>query len=96
MDESGFARTVSESVKVQEKVDQGRIQYESFEDIWDGLTWLLARRGHLLGEKIKEYRIYKPKTPEGTWTVPSVTVLYKVTETEIQIIDIMIAEIEDV
>ncbi|MBD1871831.1 hypothetical protein H6F95_31910 [Cyanobacteria bacterium FACHB-471] len=89
-DDQWFAKTIVESDKAQEIVDRARTEYDSFEEVWDGLTWLLARKGAEIGEEYQGQRIYKTRGVDGAWTVPSILVLYKVKEHEVEILSILV------
>ena len=86
-----FARTVSEPLRVQQIVDAARLEYEGFEEIWDGLVWYLARKADEIGEDYRGVRIYKTRGVDSDWTVPSILVAYQVKENEVEIVTIIVS-----
>lgn len=92
------ARTISEPVEVQQAVDAARMEYDRFEEAWDALTWLLARKGHEIGaHRVHdgiEYRLHKQAGVTGINMVPAITCLYTVTVNEVEIIAIRVSEPE--
>ena len=69
---------VVESPKVTELIEQAIAADPRIAELWDGLTWLVARSGHKIGEPIsfqgKIHRIYKTlPTKSG---LPSLRIVY--------------------
>jgi hypothetical protein len=92
---SWLARTIIESENVQQKVDEASEQYERFSEAWQGLTWLLARKGDEIGLRKAnndgvEYRLHKQAGVFGENIVPEITCLFTVTQNEIEIVEIKI------
>ena len=86
------ARSVVESPSVEERVDKLRKSHERFEDVFDGLKWLLARNGDILGQAIsasgdKSFRVYKTPLPVIE-ELSEMRVVYKVTDETIELIDL--------
>lgn len=88
-------RTIVEELDVSEQLDLYREKYPRFEEIWDGLTWLLARNPDLPGSatwvgddgKASNYRAYALRGDELADT-PDVWVVYAYTETEVIILGV--------
>jgi hypothetical protein len=82
------ARTIVEDDKVQTAADGYSREFSRFNDLWESLKWLLARKGHELQclrrtESGQEFFLYK--TAEAEKGVPSITVVYTINENEIRI-----------
>jgi hypothetical protein len=92
-DNSGFyAKTISEPKLVQLKVDELRSKYSRFEQVWDGLTWHLARRASSMGTAFGEFRLYKTQglvDENSIVTAPSITILFLENVNEVEIIDFL-------
>ena len=86
------ARSVIESPDVEERVNELRKIHERFENVFDGLKWLLARDGDILGQAISTsenegFRIYKTALPVID-ELSEMRAVYKVTDDTIELIDL--------
>lgn len=85
-----FARSVVESHQCMKTADDARRAYNRFDEAYEGLKWVLARRGHDLGVHRKEedgpsFRLYR-QASDGLAFTPEIAVLYVVGGFEIEII----------
>lgn len=83
------ARTVIEQEDVQAAKDDAVKKFDRFEEMWDGLVWLLARRGGDLDgvfhkiENGKKYYLYKAESVAKD--LPDIIIIYTATEEEVTI-----------
>ncbi len=93
-DPQWFAKTIVETEYVQEQVAILCEKYTRFEQVWDGLTWLLARKAHVLGRPFRGYRIYKHSGIPRGYQSPALTLLFEVREFEVEIVSVQISDPE--
>lgn len=77
-------RTIIEQELVSARIDKAKGEYPRSDEVIDGLKWWLARKP-MTGER-QEDHIYMIRTrPWFPMRVPSIRVLYRVTENEVVI-----------
>jgi hypothetical protein len=86
-----FARTIVEEPTASDALDRYRKQYRRFGEFWNGWSWRLARDP--LAEAFQlpgvEPPTYLIKSGDLTsYDLPSVTILYRVTEDEVLVISV--------
>lgn len=82
------ARTIVEDDGVRSEADKYSGEYSRFDDVWEGLKWLLARKGPDLNclrktENGQEFHLYK--AAQMGKDVPIITVVFTVSDNEIRI-----------
>ncbi|MBL1176698.1 hypothetical protein [Pantanalinema sp. GBBB05] len=93
-DPQWFAKTIVETRYVQEQVAILHDQYARFDQVWEGLTWLLARKAHELGRPFRGYRVYKHSGITRGNQSPALTLLFEVRDCEVEIISIQVSDPE--
>ena len=89
-----FAKSIIETVDVQKQVADLHDKYSRFDQVWEGLTWTLARRAHTLGIPFRGYRIYKHSGVSWGSQTPALTLLFEVKEHEIEIVSVRVSDPE--
>jgi len=79
-------RTIKEENIVETRVNSAKTKYSRFEDAFDALKWILARKPEN-GIKIDNKFLYKQNGQIDS-SVPEITVLYTYNENEVNILEI--------
>ena len=84
------ARSVIENDGVAAKRDSATKDFPRFEELWIGISWLIARKGDVLGAhrmvKSIEYRLHVVEPVSDDF--PEVTLLYTIDKDNVTIHDI--------
>ena len=86
-------RTIREDERVSSKVDEYTKKYSRTRDVWEGLTWMLARSPEQ-GEAIDSVFLMKSKDVQSP-TVPVITALYTFDSDEVEVLDVRINKTEE-
>jgi|GEM_PF-2781773 hypothetical protein len=93
-DSNWFAKSIVGSIDVLNQIDILREEYLRFDQVWEGLLWLLARKSDTLGYSFRGYRLYKHPGILGDKQSPAITVLFLVGENEVEIVSLKISDPE--
>lgn len=90
MTEWQCARTVIENDSVAASRDAATQDFPRFEELWRGISWLIARKGDVMGVRRvvnnKEYRLHVVEAASGDF--PEVTLLYTIDKDNVTIHEI--------
>ncbi len=94
-----YAREIIEDLEAQEAADQFRVQFDRFEDAFEALKWLLARKCDEI-EALRrsvdgvEYHLYRQASDPIAGT-PEIVVLYTYDDDQVTIIGLNADEPEE-
>lgn len=92
-----FARlkTIVESAAVSTEVDAARTKFARFDDAWDALQWLLARRSATLGVAPSVgqdgFRLYVQEG-DAEASAPAIWILFRVGDEDVELIAVKFEE----
>ena len=87
------ARTIVEESQVSDCIYSGLIKYPRLEDIWDAWKWRLSRdpeTDSVTVDEVSNTMLIKSDQRHSSYGVPTITIMYKYTDDEINILYIKI------